>query len=522
MRFLPVTRYLAAALWAVMLAACGGGGGGTSAPPVQAAPPLAYPIPAGLWAPASGAMPASGNYVYVQSDAGDYVGDGRTYTYTRADALLKVSAGGLSINVGVQGNEEWNATFLLPSGAGNLQAGYFGGLTRAAFADKAVGGLDWSGEGRGCNTLTGWMVVDKITLEAGALTALDLRFEQHCNGGAAALRGWVHWTKADADVALVPVPASIPAGLWQPPAGSVPGSGSYFYLEIPTGDGSGIDRPFLYTPSNAGVAVRANGAQLSLNITGAENWDVDFQGMLGMTQFAVGYYTGLKRYPSNNPVLGGLNLSNDGYGCKMLDGWFAVDKAVYSAGVLSAIDLRFAQNCDGFPAPLHGKLHWVAGDTASVPGPLNPPPAGLWRPTGFVPPAGNYLYLVSDIGDYIGGGRTELLTPANTTISVESRHTAALWISAGGWTGDFVGMSTLSQLVPGYYGGMQRYPFNNPLRGGMDWSGHGAGCNMLNGWFVVDKVSYAQGELTAIDLRFEQHCEGEEAAQRGVIHWVKP
>lgn len=30
--------------------------------------------------------------------------------------------------------------------------------------------------------------------------------------------------------------------------------------------------------------------------------------------------------------------------------------------------------------------------------------------------AGNYVYLVSDAGDYIGGGRSELLTPGNTTI----------------------------------------------------------------------------------------------------------
>lgn len=95
----------------------------------------------------------------------------------------------------MQGNEQWNGSFLLPSGAGNLQAGYFSGLTRAPFADKAVGGIDWGGEGRGCNTITGWVVIDKITLEAGAVTAIDLRFEQHCGGGAAALHGIIHWTK---------------------------------------------------------------------------------------------------------------------------------------------------------------------------------------------------------------------------------------------------------------------------------------------------------------------------------------
>jgi hypothetical protein len=99
--------------------------------------------------------------------------------------------------------------------------------------------------------------------------------------------------------------------------------------------------------------------------------------------------------------------------------------------------------------------------------------------------------------------------------------TAALQISAGGWSGKFVGMNTLSQLQPGYYGNMQRFPFHNAARGGMDWSGNGRGCNTVSGWFVVDKASYALGELTAIDLRFEQHCGDLTPALRGVIHWVK-
>jgi hypothetical protein len=526
MRFHPFARHLAAIQLAGLLAACGGGGGGSASTPLQSEsppPPLPYPIPSGLWTPPPAALPASGNYIYLQSDSGDYIGGGRSYTYTRADALINVAASGLSITVGVQGNERWDASFLLPSGANKLQAGYFSGLTRAPFADKAVGGLDWGGEGRGCNTITGWVVIDKITLEAGTMTALDMRFEQHCEGGAAALHGQVHWTRANADAALNPVPAAIPAGLWQPAAGSVPASGSYLYLESRAGDYIGGGRSYLYTPSNASIAVRGGGAHLNVNITGDQNWDADFQGMLGMAQLTTGYYAGLKRYPFNNPVKGGLSFSGEGRGCNTLSGWFVVDKVTYSGGALSAIDLRFEQNCDNSAAPLHGQLHWVAGETASVPGPQNPPPAGLWTPpAGALPASGNYVYLQSDNGDYIGGGRTELLTAANSTINVDGRRTAALWIGAGGWTGDFVGMNTLSQLQPGYYGGLQRYPFHNPVRGGMDWSGNGRGCNTLSGWFVVDKVSYALGEMTAIDLRFEQHCEGGAAAQRGAIHWIKP
>ena len=42
-----------------------------------------------------------------------------------------------------------------------------------------------------------------------------------------------------------------------------------------------------------------------------------------------------------------------------------------------------------------------------------------------------------------------------------------------------------------------------------------------HGWFVVDAVTYVGDTLTAIDLRFEQHCEGHAPALRGEIHWIQ-
>jgi hypothetical protein len=394
MRSILLTRTLAAMLLSVTLVACGGGGGGGSAggtppvastPPVVAPPvvtppvvtppvvtppvvtppppppPLAYPIPAGLWAAPASAVPASGNYVYLQSDIGDYIGAGRTYLYTGANAQIKSTGNGLAINVNVQGDQNWSGAFLLPSAVGTLQAGYFSGLTRTPFAVPAVGGVEWSGEGRGCNMITGYVVIDKVTLTDGALTALDLRFEQHCEGGSTAL---------------------------------------------------------------------------------------------------------------------------------------------------------------------HGQIHWTSNDTTAVPGPQNPPPVGLWTPpTTFTRPSGSYVYLQSDSNDYIGGGQSLLYTAGNAEISAVTNLTAAFRISVGGiggWTGNFIGMNTLSQLQPGYYGSLERYPFNNAVRGGLDWSGNGRGCNKLSGWFMVDKVTYSMAELTAIDLRFEQHCEGLSPALHGAIHWIKP
>jgi hypothetical protein len=534
MTFSGIARATAAIVLGAMMAACGGGGSGPAAPttppvvtppvvppPVVVPPPLQYPIPSGLWSAPSGATPASGNYVYLQSDSGDYIGGGRTYSYTNADTLITPSNSGLTIDVGVQGNQGWNGTFLLPSAARTLQAGYFKDLTRTPFADSAVGGVEWSGEGRGCNAIKGWVVIDKVELSNGVMTALDLRFEQHCEGGSSALHGQVHWTKADADSGQIAGPEAIPASLWRAAAGAVPASGNYLYLESSAGDFIGEGRTYTYTQASAAITPTSSGAYLGISISGDQNWSGDFQGIRAMSRLTVGYYAGLSRYPFNNPVLGGLSWSGEGRGCNRLSGWFVIDSISYSGNTLTAVDLRFEQRCEG-GAPLHGQLHWTSSDTSTPAGPQLPVPAGLWQPNqASLPLAGNYVLLVSDSGDYIGGGRTELLTDSNATLAVSTDLTAALHISVGGWSGEFFGMTGLSQLLPGYYGNLQRYPFHNAARGGLSWSGNGRGCNTLTGWFVVDKATYALGRLTAIDLRFEQHCEGGTSAQRGVIHWAK-
>jgi hypothetical protein len=517
-------RLLAALALSVLLTACGGGGGGggagsTTAPSTLAQPSLAYPIPAGLWAAPTAAVPATGNYVYLQSDAGDFVGAGQTYLYTGADTLMTMTNIGLALNVDLQGNENWNGRFLLPSGAGTLQAGYFKDLVRESSTAAAVGGIDWHGNGHGCNTISGWVVIDNITLSGGVLTALDLRFEQHCEGAATALHGQIHWTRANADSTQAQGPSSIPSSLWKATAVTLPSSGNYLYLESSQGDHVGGGRSYLYMSNNAVFTMTSSGAHLGVNIAGDQTWYGDFQGMMSQSQLAVGYYPGLQRYPFHNPVLGGLDW---GRSCNQLHGWFVVDKIAYSGTTLTSIDLRFEQYCDASTAPLRGQLHWDAGNTSTAAGPQSPP-TGLWAPAAsFVPPAGNYVYLVSDPGDSIGSGTTQLLTPDNATLDVVTNLTAALRINVGGWTGDFAAMNSLSQLQPGYYGGLQRYVARNVLKGGMEWSGNFRGCNTLTGWFVVDKVTYTQAELTAIDLRFEQHCEGAAPALHGVIHWVKP
>lgn len=306
-----------------------------------------------------------------------------------------------------------------------------------------------------------------------------------------------------------------------PPAQPTP---NYVNLQSDQGDYIGAGQNYSYTQANARISVSATGGHLSVTITGDQDWRGDFVVPSNLNQLKPGYYDNLKRYPFHDPEQGGLNWSGEGRGSNNLTGWFAVDKATYVNGVLTEIDLRFEQHSEGRAPALHGQIHWEADDPTVPPGPVNPPPAELWKPApDSTPSSGNYIYLQSDIGDYIGAGLTYTYTQSNALISI-SETGGQLSVTITGdqqWSGYFQTMDTLGQLQPGYYGDLRRYPFHNPVKGGLNWLGEGRGSNTLTGWFVVDNVTYFNNVLTAIDLRFEQHSEGMAPALHGQIHWAQ-
>jgi hypothetical protein len=135
------------------------------------------------------------NYINLQSDPGDYIGGDQTYTYTQTNAQISVSASDGHLSVGIAGDQNWSGDFQVPSSLSQLEPGDYADLQRYPLHDPVKGGLSWSGEGRGCNTLTGWFAVDKVTYVNSVLTAVDLRFEQHCENGTPALHGQIHWTQ---------------------------------------------------------------------------------------------------------------------------------------------------------------------------------------------------------------------------------------------------------------------------------------------------------------------------------------
>lgn len=147
---------------------------------------------------------AGQNILYYLSQAGDYIGLGEEDTYTSADGTF--TAYPTVQNVArvrfatPTFSHWWDLTVAAPDNA-PLLPGAYEGAQRAPFRAAGHPGLEFSGDGRGCNTLTGRFDVLEIVRDAtGAVTQLAVNWEQHCEGAAPALYGQLRY---NSDVPII-------------------------------------------------------------------------------------------------------------------------------------------------------------------------------------------------------------------------------------------------------------------------------------------------------------------------------
>jgi hypothetical protein len=312
------------------------------------------------------------------------------------------------------------------------------------------------------------------------------------------------------------------AAVWRADEAQLPATGNLVYLQSESGDYVGSGATMTYTQANAVLSVSGQGRQLTVRVTGDQDWSGELSLPSSQAKLVPGYYGDLGSSYWNDK--GGLQWWTDGRSCYG-SGWIVIDSVGYEGDQLAWIDLRFEQRCTNYAGALHGRVRWTPGDHTQPPGPVNPAPTGLWQAAaGTTPASGNYVYLESMQGDYVGGGKNYTLTEGLGLTATGARVSVSVNLSDywSSWSGDFVAMSSLSRLEPGYYGSLRRYPWHNAAKGGMYFTVHGYSCSDVTGWFVVDKVTYVDNIMTELDLRFEQHCDGRAAALHGQIHWRSP
>jgi hypothetical protein len=292
--------------------------------------------------------------IVLTSDPGEYIGDGKSYTYTKANAVLQFVNTSQGIFLGIHGDERWDASFSVPNGFQLAPGTYAGAIGSTPEGTRP--GMRWGGEGRGC-TEYGSFTVDSLIWGSGVgskLVSIDLTFELHCNNSPPALRGKIHWRDDDPTVPPGPV-VPIPETLWRPPPGATPATGNFVYFQSEPGDYVGLGRTTLY---QGDLNVFVGNHLVGFEALG--KFSAFFDGMNSIRDLKVGYYGNLMRYPFSNPTAGGLEvLIYSGFACNRLSGWFVIDRVQYQgSGLVGGIELRFEQHCELTTPALRGAIRW--------------------------------------------------------------------------------------------------------------------------------------------------------------------
>ena len=111
--------------------------------------------------------------VDMTSDPGDYIGGGVAWHYTFANGAISAGGGRQYAGLAIDGSDGswWYADFV-PAAGDILAPGTYPNATRYPFNGNGPG-MDISGNGRGCNTLTGQFTVNSMWNDLAGVTGTE-------------------------------------------------------------------------------------------------------------------------------------------------------------------------------------------------------------------------------------------------------------------------------------------------------------------------------------------------------------
>ena len=140
----------------------------------------------------------------MHSEPGDFVGGGRDYLIQKSDGDFMMRPHGLTagqvdgVSLFFIGQTSfWLVDFNVSRLGIPLRPGVYEGGQRYPFQEPGHPGLDIAGDGRGCNMLTGKFTIIEATFDYSFsppdVLTFAAQFEQHCEGGPAALTGTLYY-----------------------------------------------------------------------------------------------------------------------------------------------------------------------------------------------------------------------------------------------------------------------------------------------------------------------------------------
>lgn len=500
----------------------------------------------------------------LDSEPGDFVGQGVQRTWTAEDGELRVSRDRWQIMVSFRGTSDWwNLHLSAPEGE-EIEPGPYEGATRYPFQSPTRPGLDVGGNGRSCNTSSGRFDVLELVMAAdGSVARFAADVEQRCEGDAGALRASIRFHASDV---FPPAPDDDGDGLANTEDncravanasqddGDRDGLGdvcdeavqrtSLLLLSEP-GDpvGEGVNREFAPVDGSFRVTHSPGLVTVSLDAGAHNSWHLAFQAPHG-DDIGPGPYPGAGGYPFHSPVHPGLSVYGDGRGCSALGAHFDVLEARYrSDGSIERFAADFEQRCVGAAGSLRGSVRYDASET--FPPPPDSDGDGVADTLDNCPARPNtdqgdadhdrsgdacdtaatitFLTMDSDAGDHLARGADGLWYPDDGLFQLDHE--------SGRVTIDFQGDPASSrtlvfeapggrELTPGPYDGAARNPFPSPTVPHLDVNVASRGCSAISGRYDVLEADYApDGGVQRLAIDFELRCDGATGGLRGSLRY---
>ena len=163
----------------------------------------------GTWLPPGSTVPDGTTALFIDSQPGDPVGAGGTYSYAAPSTTFLIGrneANGVSVSVKNGTRVEWSLDFSAP-GKVPITTGTY--LSVSDYPSSPFAGLGVSGQGSSCAGVTGHFVVREVVYGIdGSVLRFDVDFEQHCGDGDPALFGALRYRSTSA--ATTPFAGSYP------------------------------------------------------------------------------------------------------------------------------------------------------------------------------------------------------------------------------------------------------------------------------------------------------------------------
>ncbi len=128
-------------------------------------------------------------YATLASDPGDALGLGQLWRFDEYDATFAMSSSLYQgVTVIINGDSQWKIDLAAPDST-QLSEGVYINARRYPFQNEGEPGLNVSGVGRECGTISGTFQVDEVSWEYNQPQSLLATFEQHCEGATPAMSG---------------------------------------------------------------------------------------------------------------------------------------------------------------------------------------------------------------------------------------------------------------------------------------------------------------------------------------------